>query len=142
MLLDNDLTSISMDDLEKALILLEGYAQEIPSSMQLKVTQKVMTEKMNALVALRQKPKEFAAKASEFVTSLMPMAPTASSFDIGAPTLHGFLARYLDGADECYESDDDEDEQAEKEKQNAAEDFQAEKNEAFQASSALLSCAY
>ena len=95
---DTNIASLQMHDLEKALSLLDSHVDEMPWTMQLKVTHRMLAEQLSKLVAKREKVDEFASHASEFVANLFPVAPVASAFELTDPTLHGFLAKHLDSS--------------------------------------------
>ena len=105
-LTDGDVAGMKMDDLRKALVLLQDYLDDMPVAVLLKVTHRVLTDKIAHLVSLREKAEEFEAEACDFVTALLPVSPTATMFDVHSPTFHGLVARVVDSADLMEEPED------------------------------------
>ncbi|CAE7260414.1 CFAP47 [Symbiodinium sp. CCMP2456] len=114
-LAEGDLAAMKIDTLRKALVQLQDHMDDMPVSVLIKVTQKVLTHKLSNLVILREEKDDFADEACDFVTALLPVSPTATMFDLQSPTFHGLMAKVLDKgdfmevlADDAGSSDDEE----------------------------------
>ncbi|CAE7540365.1 unnamed protein product, partial [Symbiodinium microadriaticum] len=124
---DYDIGSMKWKDFQNSLAVLEDHLHEMPVWLQIKVSQRVLTEKFHDLVLLVNDPNAFRLAATEFVTALFPVSSTSSKFELLDPSMHGLLAHVLpdkcDSDNDAGSSDSDADSQAkEGGKQAAAQD--------------------
>ena len=132
---DYDIGSMKWKDFQNSLAVLEDHLHEMPVWLQIKVSQRVLTEKFHDLVLLVNDPNAFRLAATEFVTALFPVSSTSSKFELLDPSMHGLLAHALpdkcDSDNDAGSSDSDADSQAkEGGKQAAAQDAVASALEA------------